>query len=183
MNERAPGNERAPLTERALRQRCRRTLRALDIQPPLRVPVLCDRLGASRGRPIRLVPYPLPVPGPFGLWIASPTADYILYQQHTTTAHQDHIVLHEVGHILAGHRSDDVDDAAWSLLTPETLRTAIRHALRRTCYDSAREQEAELVATIILEWASVLDRIAPPQPTDPAVRRLQFALGDRRGWQ
>ncbi|HEX3782512.1 MAG TPA: hypothetical protein VHX38_22840 [Pseudonocardiaceae bacterium] len=171
------------MNERVLRRQCRRTLQSLDIQPPLRVPVLCERLGLRRGRPIRLVAYPLPVPGPFGLWIASPTADYLLYQRHTSAAHQNHIILHEIGHVLAGHRSDEGEEAAWSVLTPDALRTAIRHALRRTCYDSDREREAELVATIILEWACVLDQIAPPMADDPAVRRLQVALGDHQGWQ
>ena len=167
------------MTERALRRHCNRTLRSLDIRPPLRVPVLCDRLGAVRGRPIRLVAYPLPVPGPSGLWIAGPTADYVLYQQHTSPAHQDHIVLHEVGHIIAGHPATELDEATWSLLDPDTLRAAIG----RTCYDTEREREAELVATIILTRASVLDAITPAAEPDPAARRLQFALGERHGWR
>lgn len=170
------------MSERALRQRCKRTLRALDIRPPLRVPVLCDRLGAQRGRPIRLVPYPLPVPGPTGLWIASPTADYLLYQQHTSIAHQDHIVLHEVGHIIAEHDSVELDETSWSLLDPDTLRTAIGHALHRTCYDTEQEQEAETVATIILEWSCVLGAIMPDPEDEPTARCLQLALGERPGW-
>jgi hypothetical protein len=170
------------MSERALRTRCKRTLRSLDIRPPLRVPVLCERLGAQRGRPIRLVPYPLPVPGPSGLWLASPTADYLLYQQHTSIAHQDHIVLHEVGHIIAEHEAGQLDERTWSLLGPDTLRTAIGHALHRTCYDTVREREAETVATIILQWACVLDAIMPAQEQDPATQRLQLALGDRTGW-
>ncbi len=170
------------MDERALRQRCKRTLRSLDIRPPLRVPVLCDRLGARRGRPIRLVPYPLPVPGPTGLWLASPTADYLLYQQHTSIAHQDHIVLHEVGHMIAEHDSVELDEATWSLLDPNALRIAIGHALHRTCYDTEREREAETVATIILEWACVLDAIMPDDEPDRAARSLQCALGDKPGW-
>lgn len=170
------------MSERALRQRCKRTLRALDIRLPLPVPALCQRLGAQRGRPIRLVPYPLPVPGPSGLWIASPTADYVLYQQHTSTVHQDHIVLHEVGHIIAGHATVELDEKTWSLLDPARLRAAIGHALGRTCYDTEREREAELAATIILERASVLSAIMPPAEPDPAARKLQFALGEQPSW-
>lgn len=171
------------MRERALRKQCEQTLRALDLRPPLRVAALCERLGAARGRPIRLVSYPLPVPGPTGLWIAAPTADYLLYQQHTSVVHQDHIVLHEVGHIIAEHAIVELDEASWSALDPDTLRTAIRHALRRTCYDTEREREAELVATILLERAAVLDAITPPDEPDPAVRRLQVALGERPGWR
>jgi hypothetical protein len=86
--------------ERELRRRCRRLLNELDIRPPLDVTEPCRRLGAKRGKPIRLVEHPIPVPGPFGFWIATETADYILYQQHTSKSHQHHIVLHEIGHIL-----------------------------------------------------------------------------------
>lgn len=168
--------------ERELRRRCRRELRALAIDPPLRVDLLCQRLGKRRGRPIRLVSYSLPVPGPFGLWLATGSTDYILYQAETTRVHQDHIILHEVGHILADHHSDDTDDEYWRQMMPDLSLEVIRRALRRTHYDTEQEQEAELVATIIMEWASVLDYVSARPSAEPAVRRLQDALGDRQGW-
>lgn len=182
------------MRERDLRRRCRRLLRELDISPPLDVPELCRRVGRQRGKPIRLIPHPIPVPGPFGVWIATARADYILYQQETSRAHQEHIVLHELGHIIAGHRSDENDDLLLGQLYPNTepdaLRTqypdlapdAVRRALRRTSYDEEHEREAETVATIILEWASVLNHVTPPAAADATVRRIQTALGDRSGW-
>ncbi|MEU5418781.1 hypothetical protein ACFY1P_19075 [Streptomyces sp. NPDC001407] len=170
------------MRERELRRRCKRELRALDIQPPLNVEELCRLLGERRRRPIRLVPYSLPMPGPFGVWIATASADYILYQQETSKIHQDHIILHEVGHILADHHSDDADDEFWRQMAPDMCLGTIKRALRRTSYDEQHEREAELVATIILEWASVLDRVAPRAPSDPSLRRVQSALGDRQGW-
>jgi hypothetical protein len=172
----------AHVRERQLRRRCRRELRALGIEPPLRVDVLCQRLGERRGRPLRLVSYSLPVPGPFGLWLATRSTDYILYQAETTRVHQDHIILHEVGHILADHRSDDTDDEYWRQTMPDLPVQVIRRALRRTHYDTKQEREAELVATIIMEWASVLDYVTPRRSPEPAVRRLQDALSDRQGW-
>jgi hypothetical protein len=87
-----------------------------------------------------------------------------------------------VGHILADHDGDHGDEELWALMMPDIAPEAIRRALRRTSYDQEHEREAELVATIILEWASVLNRVAPPQPTDASVRRVQAALGDRQGW-
>ncbi|MBV6703109.1 hypothetical protein KV557_39475 [Kitasatospora aureofaciens] len=170
------------MKERELRRRCKRELRALGIQPPLQVDVLCRLLGERRGRPIRLVPYSLPVPGPFGVWLGTASADYILYQQETSKIHQDHIILHEVGHILADHQSDDTDDDFWRQMAPDLSLDAVRRALRRTSYDQEHEREAELVATIILEWASVLDRVTPRRSSNPSVRRMQTALGDRQGW-
>lgn len=183
------------MREREMRRRCRKLLNELDIRPPLDVHELCRRVGQQRGKPIRPVAHPIPVPGPFGAWITTRSADYILYQRETSRAHQDHIVLHELGHILAGHRSDEEDDALLGQLYPDvepnTLRAqypdlapdAIRRALRRTSYDSEQEREAETVATIILEWASVLDSVGPPPASsDAAAQRMGTALTDRLGW-
>jgi hypothetical protein len=160
-------------------------LRELDIRPPLDVAELCRRVGEQRQRPITLVSHPIPVPGPFGLWIAARNADYILYQRETSKSHQDHIILHELGHLLAGHRDEagEPDDDGLDTDTlrghyPDLAPDAVRRALRRTSYDSAQEREAETVATIILEWASVLDRVSPHASTAP----MDNALSGRIGW-
>ncbi|MFJ6937942.1 hypothetical protein [Streptomyces sp. NPDC101132] len=129
-----------------------------------------------------MIDYPLPVPGAYGVWIAGKSADYIFYQRETSRAHQDHIILHEVGHILAGHQSDEMDDEFLQSLAPELSVDVIKRALRRTSYDDDREREAELVATIILEWASVLNRVTPKTGGDQSARRIHSALGDRLGW-
>lgn len=173
------------LKERRLRSSCRRELRALGVQPPLDIDDLCARLGSRRERPLRLVPYPLPVPGPYGAWIATRTADYILYQQETSKAHQNHIVLHEIGHILAGHQgepgTEDFGSGTGDQPPEHPDTDTIEHVLRRTSYDKSREREAELIATIILEWAAMPDGVTPTA-APPDMHRVQRALGDRRGW-
>jgi hypothetical protein len=168
--------------ERELRRRCRRLLNELDIRPPLDVTELCRRLGTQRGKPIRLVEHPIPIPGPFGVWIATETADYILYQQHTSKSHQDHIVLHEIGHMIAGHQGEEHENQAIEQLLPGMQPAAVRRSLLRTSYDNEHELEAETVATIILEWASVLDRVVGRASTDAVAERMGSALGDRLGW-
>lgn len=172
------------MDERDLRRRCKRLLGELRIEPPLDVRQLCTRLGQRRGREIRLVAHPLPVPGPFGVWIAAPGADYVFYQQATTRPHQNHIILHELGHMIAEHVSDADTEHGDGLHGeyPDLDLAAVRRAMARTSYDSRREQEAELVATIISEWASVLDRVAPRRSTGAAARWLGPAMGDRMGW-
>ncbi len=148
-------------------------------------------MGEQRGRPIRLIAHRIPVPGPFGAWVATGQADYIVYQRDTSKAHQCHIILHELGHILAGHRATAEDDSLVAELTPPgDLRDrypdlepeSVRRALRRTSYDTDHEREAETVATIILEWASVLDRVAPKSSNEAAAQRIETALGERLGW-
>lgn len=169
--------------ERALRRWCQRELHALDLQPPLRIEVLCQRLGTRRGRPIRLVAHPLPVPGPVGVWIGTGSADYILYQSETTRLHQDHIILHEIGHIIAGHHNDDTTDQYWQQMMPDISPEIIRRALRRTYYDTAQEREAELLATMIMNilgWTSpVTGQVDHGRPGNPVVERIQATLGDR----
>jgi hypothetical protein len=67
-------------------------------------------------------------------------------------------------------------------MMPDLSLEVIRRALRRTYYDTEQEQEAELVATIIMEWASVLDYVTPRPSPEVAVQRIQDTLGDRQGW-
>ena len=156
------------MSDRRLRKRCRAMLRELDVRPPLDVRELCARLAGQRGRPIRLVAHPIKVPGPFGLWFMTESMDVIFYQRETTRPHQDHIILHEIGHIIAEHPSDE----------------GAGQPLRRTCYDSAHEREAELIATFILEWASVLNPLHPAaRPAgDARVERLGASLSHHQGW-
>ena len=70
----SPGGEDGEVCavgERELRRRCRKLLNELDIRPPLDVHELCRRVGEQRGKPIRPVAHPIPVPGPFGAWITT----------------------------------------------------------------------------------------------------------------
>lgn len=174
---------------RDLHRWLRRELQDLGIKPPLDVEELCRALGERRGRPIVLRPFPLEKPGPSGLWVDTPQMDVILYQQETTRLHQEHIILHEVGHILvsedeqADEEQETPDDfvEGWATLIPVLDPDLVRRVARRCSYDDGEECEVELAATIILEWSSVLDR-ATPLSDDPALRRVQSALGDRRGW-
>jgi Zn-dependent peptidase ImmA (M78 family) len=154
----------------------------LGIQPPLDVRQLCERLAELRGRPIRLLAQRIPANGPFGVWLAGTDADVIVYQEQTTPAHQDHIILHELGHLLAEHPSDEGDDELLRQLYPDAEPDSIRHALRRPGYNDEHEREAENVATLILQWASVANRVPLRMGDDTPVGRYDNALTDRIGW-
>jgi hypothetical protein len=170
------------VAELRLRRHCRRLLRELDLRPPLDVTDMCERLSRYRGRPILLAEHPIPVPGPFGVWLSTSRADHIFYQRETTRPHQVHIIVHEIGHLIADHRSDEQDDDLLQLIYPDLAPEAVRRALRRTSYDTAQEREAETVATIILQWASVLDAVTPRLSASRGGQSTQDALGDRMGW-
>lgn len=174
--------ESVTVRERELRRHCRQLLRKLDIQPRLRVDELCLRLGEHLNKPIRLIPWALPVPGPFGLWMSRPNEEVIFYQEETTRVHQDHIILHEVGHILADHQDDGDIGEDLPDLGPDFPHDLTTRGFRRTCYTEDYEREAELVATIIQEWAVVIDYVTPRTSEDPALGPLRSALNPRWGW-
>lgn len=167
------------LREVTLRRRLRHLLAALKVEGPTPMAEVCRRLGEHRGRPVRLYPYVLEVPGPFGLWIKTSAADLILYQSMgTTPLHREHIVAHELGHVLADHPPDEDDDAVWRELMPDIPPEFIHRALRRrTSYDSEYEREAEIVATVLLEATARAHSLMLPGHS-PRARRAQRALGD-----
>ncbi|MCE3555516.1 hypothetical protein LWC33_29230 [Pseudonocardia sp. RS11V-5] len=165
-----------------LRRGVRKILRELDIQPPLDVFELCDRLGELRGKPIQLFDYPLPAPGVFGFWLEGESSDYIIYQRDTTTVHQDHIILHEIGHIISGHGGNGGDLPMMAQLMSRLPPDSLRKGLRREGYDQAIEREAEMVATVIKEWATLLDRLEYGGRRTAIARRVDAAFDDHQGW-
>lgn len=167
--------------ELRLRGRLRRELAALEIEEPTTMSDVCGRLSKRRGKPIRLIPYPFEVPGPFGMWLPTTSADYILYQAETTALHQEHIIAHELGHLLAGHGSVEDENPVWQELMPDIPPETIRRALRRGAYDTDVEREAEMVATMLLESVAVGELVALPAHSARALR-AQRTLGDRRRW-
>lgn len=162
-----------------LRRRLRSELRAAGVEGPVPMAEICSRLGERRGKPIRLMAFPLEVPGPFGLWIKTASADIIVYQgTGTTWFHQQHIIAHELGHVLADHPSDEGDDTVWAQLLPDIPPDVIRRTLRRrTSYGNEYEKEAEALATVLLEATTKAQEITLPGRS-PRARRAQTALGD-----
>ncbi len=154
-------------------------MQELGVQPPLVVDELREALSVRRGRPIVLRAAPLPMPGPLGMWVDTVHGDLIVYQEHTSKLHQDHIILHELCHVIADDKGSPTD---WGSLIPGVDRREVRRVLNRCSYNDADECRVETAATIIMEWASVLDRVEPAPAQDLAARRVNKALGDRRGW-
>lgn len=166
-------------SERALRLIVREALRGLDLDLPLDVTQLCDRYGRRRGRPIKLIAHPLPAGMPNGVWLSASDADYFFYQENTTPLHRDQIVIHEFGHMIAGHQMLG-EVAAAALAAPATGDAA--DALSRTCYSDDREWEAEMLASLVITWAAEA-RTAVDRTADHAgLRGIQRVLGGHRGW-
>lgn len=80
--------------------------------------------------------------GPFGVLISRDHEDVIVYQAKTTKAHQAHIILHEVGHIIAFDLQGE--------RPPGTVE--------RSCYSDRDERDAEIIASTIMYQAISMSR-------------------------
>ncbi|MFF8828131.1 toxin [Streptomyces sp. NPDC015131] len=133
-----------------LRKDGARRLAALNLPQAADVAELCRHLSEIRGRPITLVPMRMPASHPCGMWVAARDEDLIFYDANTTSAHQEHIILHELGHIICCHRGAGwLDEASARLLFPNLDPDLVRDMLLRATYDDVQEQEAEVIAYLL----------------------------------
>lgn len=137
-----------------LRRRCTTLVHRLDrdiggIPRPFDLDELLDRIERHRDRPIDLHATRV-TGGPCGLWLRRADTDVIVYAENTSTVHQTHIVLHEIGHMVCEHRGACALDLSslGGLVDPARARLA-EHMLSRSTYGTDDEQEAEMVGTLI----------------------------------
>ncbi|QLH25727.1 toxin [Streptomyces sp. Rer75] len=149
-----------------LRKAGARRIADLDLPEVADVAELCRYLGEIRERPITLVPMPIPTSHPCGMWVAARDEDLIFFDANTTSAHQEHIILHELGHIICCHRGAGwLDEASARLLFPNLDPDIVRDMLLRATYDDVQEQEAEIIAYLLSQR---LGGSAEAQGTPPA---------------
>lgn len=132
------------------------------IPRPFDLNALLDRVEEHRGRPIDLHATPVESHGPCGLWLRQAGRDVIVYADNTSTVHQTHIVLHEIGHMVCDHRGacDLALGSVTDLVSPASAGLA-EHMLRRSTYGDDQEQEAEMVGSLI--------RLAAATPRDELI--------------
>ncbi|MFD3705785.1 hypothetical protein ACFWUP_21815 [Nocardia sp. NPDC058658] len=122
------------------------------------------RVAQHRGRPIIVCPID---PGALsgtgcgtgsGLWLAREDDDIIMVGAETPW-HADHILAHEIGHMLLDHdtgaRGETHDDLPLQALMPALDPAAIRNVLRRRDYETSRERDAETFAGMVMVEASL----------------------------
>lgn len=145
----------------------------LDIPVPFDVEAFCRTIGDRRGRPIRPLARDLDRTQLYGMWVAMADVDWIVHERRTSRLHQQHIILHELGHLLCGHEAASVMREETSrLLLGELDPGVVRRILGRSRYTQVEEREAELVASLILErvspWSRPASRDVPAHAVDLA---------------
>ncbi len=139
-----------------VRRRCRARLRELTLPDPFDLTELCRSVSISRSRPlhVRGIPGPASRDRPCGIWIATDDDDWIFVDQQTSPLHRQHIVLHELAHMLCGHAAGDLpENDMLRRLFPDLSPAMVRTVLSRASYQSEPEREAELLASLILARA------------------------------
>jgi hypothetical protein len=95
---------------------------------------------------------------PYGLMLDTGRGVAIFYRADTGPSHRQHVILHELGHVLCRHVTNPVEE--------RDVRDAdvIGTALRRSRYDDEQEQAAELVAYLVQQRVGPL-RMPPSGAT------------------
>ena len=106
---------------------------------------------ARRGRPIHIVPWRLP-PELFCAWIEDDSTEYIFSEDWPLHVHTVHILLHELCHILLGHKTvlagNELQNVLGEPANPSEAQVALRTVLRQSAIDE-QELEAETLSNLI----------------------------------
>ena len=150
-----------------------RVAEALVDLPPLAgtIEEFVEEVAALRQRPIVLTDLPpaTQTGSVCGVWVPTQTADHIFIAPGVTGPHRDHVVMHELGHMLLDHRLGLL--GAFTAVSPEL---ALR-MLARTTYSDPQEREAEQFASIVLARTHGTHRRSWAH--DPRLRRAATVFG------
>ncbi|MFD8997575.1 hypothetical protein [Streptomyces abikoensis] len=142
-----------------------------ELPQPWDVEELCRALGRARGRTLKLHSADLPAL-PFGMWYDDGATDHIIIRSSATGYYRDHIVLHEICHMLAGHGT-----ALQEVLSGPGSGAGAdgRRAKGKSCSD-AEEELAETFASLVLRIAGQMR----PKGISAVERRAGNLLGAGR---
>ena len=155
------------------RRECSALVADLDLPDPFDLGVFCTRLGRHIGRSLVLMSHSMVIGGLCGAWMRTAKADYVFYEEDTSQLHQQHIVFHEIGHILRAHvpGKELSKDLARTIAAGAKVSDVFR-VLGRDSYAEDDEFEAELIATLILRRIGRHPLREVPQATDPTADDL-----------
>jgi hypothetical protein len=120
----------------------------------------------ERGRPIHLIPRPMPPEGPHGMWVMGRTDDYVFFDQVAPPVRKLQIIGHEFGHIIFNDEGSasqlaDLTDPLLPKGVPDAVTDVGALALSactRTVYDDMIEQRCEWFGTVVVQR---IDHSAP----------------------
>ena len=180
-----------------LRQVCETKLEQLGVPmpAPFSARAYCEQLALRRRRPIKIeIAASMAEGHACGLWIETADHDVILLDRATTPQHQDHILGHEIGHIVFDHYKNrnngiggtgDAGDFRPDVaaLLPNLSPELIRRILGRTTYSTAEEREAEVFASVLIgRGAHIPSARRGPDGDDTVLARYATAVDPGATW-
>ena len=173
------GEVSAAVDAASLRLRCEHRVDNLlaqtGIPRPWHIDSFLDRLERARHREIDLCAVSWTPGDSTGAWLRRDDHDILVYPDNTSGPHQDHILLHEIGHMISQHRGRCVLSAEEAQrLAPDLTARAFVHLLDRATTVS-EEQEAEMLAALLHQKVRTPPPIAPE--ADPRISRIAEIFG------
>lgn len=145
----------------------------LDIPDPWDVDRLYESVAESRGRRIAVFAQNEMGDAMTGAVFRLAASDVVFYRASLSGWHREHVLCHELGHIIAGHLEDEGGYAGGA--DENLTRTAAMMLARQCAYGEGRERDAEQVAELIL--SRVRQRVAgTSEDVARAARHLGSAL-------
>ncbi|ADG78171.1 hypothetical protein TPAU25S_03083 [Tsukamurella paurometabola] len=161
---------------------CTAAVDSLDLTGQVSVEDLRAAVARHQQRTICLTPFALESAAVHGLLLSTDDVDYIVFEQNTMPFHQEHIILHELGHIMLAHASSTAVGEMVVSSQPYALSTAglpgegtATRILGRHTYEDRQELEAEVMASILGQRLTAHRHRSAPCPTvrpDPRVVRI-----------
>jgi hypothetical protein len=113
---------------------------------------------------------------PCGLWVALPDGDVVFVEEETSAVHREHICLHELAHMICGHRGSHEPGLGHNQqLLPDLAPETVAAVLGRTSYEHEEEREAEAMATVL--GIFMMPRGQGRSPSTTVLRELARTLG------
>jgi hypothetical protein len=162
--------------DQPMRHACEAIIDRLGLPWPFTAQAFCATVAASRGRPVHTYPHVFPDGGTSGVCISTELADHVFYEMHTSALHQEHIILHEIGHLVWGH-TEQSPMTHERLPGPDLDASRVLSILGRTSHSGDEERAAELFAELVLDRVERARRLPPEPETDEVLNRMREALG------
>ncbi|MGP4001363.1 regulator component [Streptomyces sp. 8N706] len=148
-----------------LRAQCEERVRALHLPHRCSTRDLRDAVATMRGKPIILKPLKTLglMDAPCGIRLETEEADLLFYEDGTSPLHKNHILAHEISHVICDHPGSlELNEDAFDAIGFDP--TLVQRMSGRTSYTTEDEREAEMMATVIRQHIYRGRQLPPDDP-------------------
>ncbi|MFJ9418879.1 hypothetical protein ACIRPT_32690 [Streptomyces sp. NPDC101227] len=164
---------------RSVYDRCEGRLRDLGLDKPRDIGEIQAAAVSLTGRPVELVPFELNSTSVHGMLVSTEDVDYVVFRPGSSKLHREHVILHELSHLICCHEGAGGSVALQGTPLAVTGNPAADggalRVLGRTGYEDIQEAEAEMMASLLGQRISRESRV-PDQAIDELLKPLLRSL-------